>query len=126
MASPDDRRYLSSHEWHKLDGDTVTVGISQTAVDELTDVTFVDVAAEDEVTRGEAFGEIESVKATSELYAGVDGEVLETNQEVLDDPSIINTDPYGKGWILKVKPNDVSQLDHLLSAEDYDKEAGTE
>ena len=126
MASPDDRRYLSSHEWHKLDGDTVTVGISQTAVDELTDVTFVDVAAEDKVTKGEAFGEIESVKATSELYAGVDGEVLETNQEVLDDPSIINTDPYGKGWILKIKPSDPSQLDDLLSAADYDKEAGTE
>ena len=126
MASPDDRRYLSSHEWHKLDGDTVTVGISQTAVDELTDVTFVDVAAEDKVTKGEAFGEIESVKATSELYAGVDGEVVETNQEVLDDPSIINTDPYGKGWILKIKASDPSQLDDLLSAEDYDKEAGTE
>ena len=126
MASPDDRRYLSSHEWHKLDGDTVTLGISQTAVDELTDVTFVDVAAEDKVTKGEAFGEIESVKATSELYAGVDGEVLETNQEVLDDPSIINTDPYGKGWILKIKPSDPSQLDDLLSAADYDKEAGTE
>ena len=126
MASPDDRRYLSSHEWHKLDGDTVTIGISQTAVDELTDVTFVDVAAEDSVTKGEAFGEIESVKATSELYAGVDGEVVETNQEVLDDPSIINTDPYGKGWILKIKASDPSQLDDLLSAEDYDKEAGTE
>lgn len=124
MASPDDRRYLSSHEWHKLDGDTVTVGISQTAVDELTDVTFVDVAAEDKVTKGEAFGEIESVKATSELYAGVDGEVIETNQEVLDDPSIINTDPYDKGWILKIKPSDPSQLDELLSAADYDKQAG--
>lgn len=124
MASPDDRRYLSSHEWHKLDGDTVTVGISQTAVDELTDVTFVDVAAEDTVTRGEAFGEIESVKATSELYAGIDGEVFETNQEVLDDPSIINEDPYGKGWILKIKPSDPSQLEELLSAEAYDQEAG--
>ncbi|MFW5682854.1 MAG: glycine cleavage system protein GcvH [Phycisphaeraceae bacterium] len=126
MASPDDRRYLSSHEWHKLDGDTVTVGISQSAVDELTDVTFVDVSAEDKVTKGEAFGEIESVKATSELYAGVDGEVIETNQEVLDDPSIINTDPYDKGWILKIKPSDPSQLDDLLSAADYDKEAGAE
>ena len=124
MASPDDRRYLPSHEWHKLDGDTVTIGISQHAVEELTDITFLDVTAEDAVTKGEAFGEIESVKATSELFAGVDGELVETNQEVLDDPSIINEDCYGKGWILKVKPSDPGQLDDLLDSEAYEKQAG--
>lgn len=124
MPSPTDRRYLDSHEWHKLDGDVVTIGISQFAVDELTDVTFVDVTAEDAVSKGEAFGEIESVKATSDLVAGIDGELLETNQQVIEDPSLINADPYDKGWIIKVKPSDPSQLDALLDAEAYDQQAG--
>jgi glycine cleavage system H protein len=126
MAAPADRRYLDSHEWHKLEDDGhVTIGISQFAVDELTDITFLEIeATEGEIGKGEAFGEIESVKATSELYSGIDGEVVEVNQAVLDDPSIINDDPYEKGWMLKVKPSDSSQLDQLLQADDYEKRHG--
>ena len=126
MSTPDDRRYAETHEWHKPEGDTVTIGISQLAVDELTDITFVDVEAQDgHIDKGESFGEIESVKATSELYAGVSGEVVEVNQAVLDDPSLINQDPYGKGWILKIKLDDQSQLEQLLEASDYEqKHAG--
>ena len=125
MTTPDDRRYSESHEWHKPEGDLVTFGISQFAVDELTDITYLEVTTtEGSVSKGETVGEIESVKATSELYIGIDGEIVEVNQEVLDDPSIINEDPYGKGWILKIKPADASQLDELLAAADYEKQNG--
>jgi len=126
MAAPADRRYLDSHEWHKRDDEgNVVIGISQFAVDELTDITFLEIeATEGEISKGEAFGEIESVKATSELYSGIDGEVIEVNQAVLDDPAILNDDPYEKGWMLKVKPSDLSQLDELLEAEDYEKKHG--
>lgn len=120
MPTPDDRRYLESHEWHKPEGGTVVIGISQFAVDELTDITFLDVSdPAGTVTKGEPFGEIESVKATSELYSGIDGQIVEVNQAVLDDPSIINQDPYGAGWIMKVEPADAGQVEQLLSAADY-------
>jgi glycine cleavage system H protein len=126
MAAPADRRYLDSHEWHKLDDDgNVVLGISQFAVDELTDITFLEIeATEGSLGKGEAFGEIESVKATSELYSGIDGEVVEVNQAVLDDPAIINEDPYDKGWMLKLKPSDPAQLDELLEAEAYEAKHG--
>jgi glycine cleavage system H protein len=120
MSTPDDRRYLDTHEWHKPEGELVVIGVSQFAVEELTDITFVEVSKDSgSISKGEAFGEIESVKATSDLYCGIDGEVVEVNAEVADDPSLINQDPYGKGWIVKVKPSDASQLDGLLSAADY-------
>jgi glycine cleavage system H protein len=126
MAAPADRRYLDSHEWHKLDDEGyVTLGISQFAVDELTDITFLEIeTTEGEIDKGEAFGEIESVKATSELYSGIDGEVVAVNQAVLDDPSIINDDPYEKGWMIRIKPSDPSQLDNLLEADNYEKKHG--
>lgn len=120
MSFPDDRRYLKSHEWHKLEGDVVLIGISQQAVDELTDVTYVDITVPDgEIKAGEAFGEIESVKATSEMYCGIDGEVVEVNGALEDNPGLVNEDCYGKAWMIKVKPSDPSQLDGLLSAEQY-------
>ncbi len=121
MASPDDRRYSPTHEWHKLEGDTVVVGISQFAVDELTDVTYVDFRkTSGPIKQGESFGEIESVKTTSEIYSGIDGEVVEVNQEAVDNPAIINEDPYGKGWLIRIKPADASQLEKLLDAASYD------
>lgn len=120
MSAPDDRRYLASHEWHKPEGDLVVIGISQTAVDELTDITYLEVTTPTgTVTAGQTIGEIESVKATSELYTGIAGEVVEVNQDVLDNPALINDDCYGKGWILKIKPADIGTLDSLLSAADY-------
>ena len=121
MATPpDDRRYSSSHEWHKLEGDLVTIGISHVAVEELTDITYLEIlTSEGPVKQGEVFGEIESVKATSELYSGIDGQVVQVNQDVLDDPSIINQDCYDKGWMIKIKPDSPDQLDQLLTAADY-------
>ncbi len=125
MPSPNDRRYLESHEWHKLEGDLVAIGISQFAVDELTDITFLEVKAQSgAIAKGETFGEIESVKATSELYCGVDGEVVEVNQAVVDNPALINEDPYGQGWIIKIRPSDPGQLDGLLEAGEYERRAG--
>jgi len=125
MASPSDRRYLESHEWHQPQGDVVVIGISQFAVDELTDITYVDVKKKSgPIKAGETFGEIESVKATSDIYCGIDGTVVAVNQKVIDDPSLVNKDPYGEAWLIKVKPADASQLDKLQSSADYDKAHG--
>ena len=124
MPSPDDRRYLETHEWHKPEGELIVIGISQFAVDELTDITYLEVSKESgPIRKGEVFGEIESVKATSEVYCGIDGEVVEVNQEVLEDPSILNEDPFDKGWIIKVRPADADATDALLSAADYDRKS---
>lgn len=120
MNIPDDRKYLASHEWHKPEGGLIVIGISQAAVDELTDITYVEVTTESgPIHAGEAFGEIESVKATSELYCGVSGEVVEVNQDVLSKPALVNEDCYQAGWIIKVKPTDPDASDELLSADDY-------
>ena len=122
MPSPDDRRYTETHEWHQAAGDVVTIGLSQFAVDELTDITYVDFSKPDgSIQAGESFGEIESVKATSELYSGVEGEIIKTNQEVVDNPQIINQDPYGKGWLIKVKASNGQQVEGMMQAADYDK-----
>ncbi len=120
MSVPTDRRFLATHEWHKLDGDICTLGISQFAADELTDVTFVSLpAAGKEITAGQPFGEIESVKATSDLNAGVSGVVTEVNEKLKDAPELVNEDPFGEGWMIKVKVSDASQYAGLLSADAY-------
>ncbi|MEX2215378.1 MAG: glycine cleavage system protein GcvH [Phycisphaeraceae bacterium] len=125
MASPKDRRYLESHEWHKLEGDIVVIGVSQFAVDELTDITYVDFRKKaGPIKAGEAFGEIESVKATSDLYCGIDGTIVAVNDKVADDPSLVNRDPFGDAWLIKIKPDNAAQLDGLLAADDYDAKAG--
>ncbi|MEM9915938.1 MAG: glycine cleavage system protein GcvH [Planctomycetota bacterium] len=125
MASPDDRRYLESHEWHKPEGDLVVIGVSQFAVDELTDVTYLEVSVDSgDIAAGDIFGEIESVKATSDLYCGIDGEVVEVNQGVIDNPALVNDDPFGEAWIIKVKPADPSQVESLKAAADYDADHG--
>lgn len=127
MASPpSDRRYAESHEWHKPEGDTVTVGITQFAVDELTDITFVEYIKNvgEVVKKGEAFAEVESVKATSEIYAGIDGEVVEVNEALADEPSKLNDDPFNEAWLVKIKPTTQGQLDELMDAETYEKQAG--
>lgn len=121
MTSPDDRRYRESHEWHKSEGDVVAIGITRFAVEELTDITYLEVTTPSgPIKAGECFGEIESVKTTSELYSGVDGEVIAVNQDVIDQPEIINQDPYERGWIIKVRATDIRQLDALLAAQEYD------
>jgi len=125
MATPDDRYYLASHEWHKPDGATVLIGLSQVAVDELTDITYLEVEKDSgEIAKGETFGEIESVKATSELYSGIDGEVVEVNQAVLDNPALINENCYEQGWILRIRPSDPEQVKALLGPAEYAAQNG--
>lgn len=123
MDLPTDRKYLESHEWFKIDGGTATVGITQVAADELTDVTYVSLPkVGDAVTAGQRFGEIESVKATSDLYSGVTGTVAEVNDALAGDPGLVNREPYTGGWMLKVKVTTAG--DKLLSAHDYKAKAG--
>ncbi|MBN2562589.1 MAG: glycine cleavage system protein GcvH [Phycisphaerae bacterium] len=121
MDYPTDRRYLATHEWHKLDGDICTIGITKFAADELTDVTYVDLPSPGkEITAGEAFGEIESVKATGDLSSGVSGVVTEVNEKLGDAPELVNDDPHGEGWMIKVKVSDASALEGMLTAEAYE------
>ena len=121
MSSLTDRRYLQSHEWHRLDGEVVTIGLTQYAVDELTDVTYIDLPQVGAAfNAGDVIGEIESVKATSELYTGVSGEVVEINQAVVDNPVLVNTNPFDTGWLIRIKPSDPAQLDQLMDAAAYD------
>ena len=126
MASaPSDRRYLKSHEWHKLQGDVVTIGITQFAADELTDITYVGLPKVGlQLTANQRFGEVESVKATSDLYAGVGGTVAEVNAELNSNPGLVNSDPYEKGWMIRIKATDPQQVNQLLSLEDYLKLVG--
>jgi glycine cleavage system H protein len=125
MSTPSDRRYLETHEWHKLDGDVATIGITQTAADELTDITYVALPKiGDKVEAGKRFGEIESVKATSDLYSGVSGTISAVNAELANDPGLVNRDPYAGGWMIKVKVTNPDEVNKLLSVDDYLKKTG--
>ncbi len=125
MDLPTDRKYLESHEWFKLDGDVTTVGITQAAADELTDVTYVSLPkVGDQLTAGQRFGEIESVKATSDLYSGVTGTVTEVNAALAGDPGLVNREPFTGGWMLKLTVTAPAALEKLLSAEEYLKKTG--
>jgi glycine cleavage system H protein len=120
---PKDLRFASTHEWAKLDGDVCTVGISKFAVEQLTDVVYIELPdVGDHVFAAESFGEIESVKAVSDLYAPLDGEVVAVNKALEDDPTIITADPYGKGWMVKIKIEAGASLDKLMTAEQYQKQ----
>lgn len=125
MPAPTDRRYLQTHEWHKLEGDTVTLGITQFAADELTDITFVELPKPGtKIQANQRFGEIESVKATSDLYSGVSGTVSEVNSALNGEPGLVNRDPYGQGWMIKLKIDNPADLNELLSPEEYLKKVG--
>jgi glycine cleavage system H protein len=125
MSVPKDRKYLESHEWHKLDGDTVTIGITQIAADELTDITYVSLPAVGaKVSANKAFGEVESVKATSDLYSGVSGTVTAINQQLGSNPGLVNQDPHEAGWMIKVKVSNPGEMEKLLPPEEYAKRAG--
>jgi glycine cleavage system H protein len=118
---PDELRYLESHEWTTTGGDAVRVGVSDFAQDELGDVVFVELPeVGDEVTAGEPFGVVESIKAVSDLYAPVSGEVVAVNEELFDRPELVNEDPYGDGWMLEVAPADGGDADGFLDADEYD------
>ena len=119
--TPDDRRYLESHEWVHTDGDSARVGISDFAQDELGDVVFVELPAEgDGVAHGEAFGVIESIKAVSDLYSPVTGTVTAVNEALEQEPELVNESPYGDGWLFECEVDDAAELDGLLSAADYE------
>ena len=123
MSYPKDLKYTKEHEWVRDNGDgTVTIGITEFAQGELGDIVFVEIEPEgSEFDQDEVFGTVEAVKTVSELYSPVGGEIIEINEELEDEPELVNSDPYGEGWMVKIKVSDASELDSLLSADEYEE-----
>ena len=122
MAIPQDLKYTEEHEWIRVTGDIATVGITDYAQDQLGDVVYVDLPSPGtSLTQFGKLGEIESVKAVSDIYAPLTGEVEDSNTDLNNNPEVVNTDPYEKGWLVKVKIANTQELDGLLSAESYEK-----
>ena len=122
---PSDLKYTKSHEWVRVSGDTATVGITDHAQAELTDIVFVELPAVGrKVKAGEACAVVESVKTASDIYSPVGGEIVELNKPVTDKPDLVNTEPYTGGWFFKIKLSNPAELDALLSPEDYKKQIG--
>ncbi|HEU5139960.1 MAG TPA: glycine cleavage system protein GcvH [Bacillales bacterium] len=122
MNTPKDLRYSEEHEWVKVEGDKVRIGITDFAQDELGDIVFVELPEEgDELEADEPFGSVESVKTVSELYAPISGKVVEINEELDDSPEFVNESPYEKAWMVIVEPSDESEIDKLMNADDYEK-----
>lgn len=120
MEFPQDLKYTKEHEWVKVEGDSVTIGITDYAQDSLGDVVYVELPQEGgSVTKNEPFGVVESVKAVSDLYSPVSGNVMEVNDAIIDSPEAVNDDPYGDAWMIKVELSSADELDDLLSADDY-------
>lgn len=120
MNIPENLKYTKDHEWIKVDGDTVTVGITDYAQGELGDIVFVEIETEGEtLEKEEVFGTVEAVKTVSDIFMPVSGEVVEVNPKLEDSPEIANKDPYGEGWLIKVKLSDKSEIDDLLDASKY-------
>lgn len=118
--TPEELKYTKSHEWVRVDGDIMTVGISDHAQQLLGDIVFVELPEEGEsVTQGDEFGVVESVKAASDVYSPVSGEVVAINAELEDSPAMVNQSPYGDGWFLQVKCRDENELSELMSADEY-------
>ncbi|AVQ36734.1 glycine cleavage system protein GcvH [Staphylococcus kloosii] len=125
MAVPSELKYSKDHEWVKIEGNTATIGITEYAQNELGDIVFVELPeVDDEINEGDTFGSVESVKTVSELYAPLSGKVLEANEELEDSPEFVNESPYEKAWMVKIEVTDESQLDGLLSAEQYSEMIG--
>lgn len=125
MNIPAELKYTKDHEWVKIEGDNAIVGITDFAQSELGDIVFVDVeSVDEELNVGDVFGSVEAVKTVSDLYLPISGKVIEFNEELESEPELVNTDPYGKGWIIKLKiANDADQSE-LLSAEQYQEVIG--
>ena len=118
MNIPVELKYTKDHEWIKIEGNIATVGITDFAQGELGDIVYVDVdTLDDTVEEGEVFGSVEAVKTVSDLFMPLTGEVVEFNEELEDEPELVNTDPYGKGWMIKIEFSENSQLESLLDAE---------
>ena len=121
MDTPSDLRYTSDHEWVRIDGDVATIGITDYAQDALGDVVFVQLPSAGSTVKATAsISEVESTKSVSDIYAPLSGEVIEVNEALEADPSVLNSDAYGKGWIFKVRISDPSEISTLLSASDYE------
>jgi glycine cleavage system H protein len=122
MANPEDNRYAKSHEYVHVEGNIGTIGITDYAQKELGDVVFVELPQVGaELEAGDELGSIESVKAVSELFVPVSGEVVEVNEALADNPALVNTDPWGDGWMVRIKLADVTEADELMTAEEYDE-----
>ena len=120
MTTPSDCQFSQSHEWYRIDGDIVTVGITQFAANELTDITYVEMQDEGtSIGKGESLGEVESVKTTSDVNSAFVGEIIKLNNAVVDDPSILNSDPFGAGWLVKIRVEDTT-ADNLMDQATYD------
>jgi glycine cleavage system H protein len=120
LEYPNDLKYLDSHEYVRMDGDIATIGISAFAVDQLGDIVFLELPEVGEtMTKGETFGSVESVKAVEDMYSPITGTVIERNDAVVDSPEQLAEDPYGEGWLLKVRVDDGSELEDALSADEY-------
>ncbi len=120
MNIPANLKYSSDHEWCSVEGDVATIGITDFAQSQLGDIVFVDVpTVGEQIAAGDLFGTIEAVKTVSDAFSPVSGEVLEFNDQVDTDPAVVNQDPYGEGWLVKIKVSDASELDSLLSADQY-------
>lgn len=122
MPSPADARFTDTHEWFRIEGDVVTMGITQYAANELTDITYVEMKPSGtKVAAGGALGEVESVKTTSDIYSAVAGTISEVNAALASDPGLLNSDPFGKGWLVKLKTTDSSPLAKLMDQKTYDQ-----
>jgi glycine cleavage system H protein len=122
---PSDLKYAKSHEWVRVAGDVATVGITDHAQHELTDVVFVELPSVGrKVKAGEACAVVESVKTASDIYSPISGEIIEVNKAVADEPALVNSEPFGKGWFYKIKLASASELNALLSPADYSKQIG--
>lgn len=125
MNIPQELKYTNDHEWIKIDGDVVTVGVTDFAQGELGDIVYVEVdTLDEELSKEEVFGTVEAVKTVSDLFMPISGEVIEFNETLETNPEKINEDPYGDGWIIKIKVSDSSEIDTLLSADDYSNAVG--
>ena len=120
MEYPDDLKYTKEHEWARLSDGRITVGITDYAQDALGEVVFLELPEVDaDVSKEDAFGVIESVKAANDLFAPVSGRVAEVNTTLVDSPEMVNTDPYGEGWLIVVEPSDLAELDELMTSKEY-------
>ncbi len=125
MNTPTELKYTKDHEWIRIEGNVAVIGITDFAQGELGDIVFVDVdTVDEELNAGDVFGSVEAVKTVSDLYLPLSGTVVEFNEELEDQPELLNTDPYGKGWIIKLQIADESQQSELLTAEEYQATLG--
>ncbi|HAQ72201.1 glycine cleavage system protein GcvH [Salibacteraceae bacterium] len=125
MNIPAELKYTKDHEWVRVEGDVAVVGVTDYAQGELGDIVYIEIETEgDNLDQEEVFGTVEAVKTVSDLFMPISGEIVEVNSSLSDAPETVNTDPYGNGWMIKIKVSDKSQLDELLSADDYKAEVG--